>query len=121
MNKGDLYHKENPQVYDAFKKFTFQAINSGKKHLGSKMVFERIRWFTSVEARSDCFKLNNNYHAYYARKFMQEYPAYKDFFRTRKSQYDNPMNAIPSESMAELFVKGISNLFKKDRDKTSPS
>ena len=117
MNKGDLYHKENPQVYEAFKKFTFQAIRHGKKNLGSKMVFERIRWYTAVEARSDSFKLNNNYHAYYARKFMKEYPEYKGFFRTRKSQFDKPMNTTPSESMAELFLKGIGNLFKKSSDK----
>jgi hypothetical protein len=30
------------------------------------------------------FKLNNNYHAFYARSFMEIYPEHDGFFRTRR-------------------------------------
>lgn len=80
------YHRENPHIYRLFKRFALEAIDRGRKHLGAKMIFERIRWYTQVETTGDPFKINNNYHAYYARLFMRDHPDYDGFFRTRKAQ-----------------------------------
>ena len=82
------YHEANPHIYIAFKRFAFEAINAGRHYLGAGFVVERMRWETMISG-DDEFKLNNNYRAYYARLFMDEYPDNKGFFRTRKSAADN--------------------------------
>jgi hypothetical protein len=82
------YHRRNPGIYRAFCRFADEALRAGRKRLGAKMLFERIRWYTTVEARdrSDGFKLNNNYHAFYARLWLREHPEHPDFFETRKQR-----------------------------------
>lgn len=83
MFDAKLYHEQNPHIYDLFEKFAMQAIISGKKHLGAKMIVERIRWYTDVEAKNDQFKINNNMTPFYARLFEENRPQYKGFFRKR--------------------------------------
>lgn len=79
------YDAHNPEIWEMFKKFTFQAINAGRKYIGARMIIERIRWETMIRATSgDGFKINNMVQPYFARKFMRLYPQHKDIFRTRK-------------------------------------
>ena len=83
----ESFHRANPAVYRIFKKFAFEAINKGRQHLGARMIWNRIRWYTSVETcAGDGFKLNNNHSPYYARMFMRDYPQHDGFFRTRRVQ-----------------------------------
>lgn len=82
------YHQENPQIYQAFRKYTLQAIRKGHKNLSAEFIFNVIRWKTGVGVVADKYKVNNNYKAFYSRLFMNENPEYKGFFRTRKSKYD---------------------------------
>ena len=78
------YDKANPQVWDAFIRFTKEAIASGHENLSAKLVIERIRWETMIDSRSDDgFKICNNHSAYYARKFHKEFIEHAGFFRTR--------------------------------------
>ena len=92
--KCDMYKKfieydsENPDIYKMFKKFTFDVIKSGYQNCGSQMIIERIRWESIVVAKNDKFKINNDYAAFYSRKFMLEYPKYNNFFRIRSSVAD---------------------------------
>lgn len=86
--KFQAYHKVNPQIYELFKRFTFEKINKGATHLGASAVAERIRWETGVSVEGDDFKINNNYRAYYARLFMKDYPEHEGFFRLRVSKAD---------------------------------
>lgn len=84
----DQYHSDNPKIYEKLLEFAFEAKRSGISHLGIGMLYERLRWYTSVEARNDAFKLNNNYRAFYARKMMSECPELIGLFETRKSKAD---------------------------------
>lgn len=78
------YHDENPQIYDLFLKFTFQVIASGRESYSVDGITHRMRWYAEVESHDpDGFKINNNHRAYYARLFMEQYPQYDGFFRTR--------------------------------------
>lgn len=77
-----LYHKENPEIYEAFKKKALEAARKGFKHYGSKGIFELIRWETGVSG-SDGFKVNNKYTPNYARLFEKDNPYLKGFFRKR--------------------------------------
>lgn len=80
----EQYDKANPQVWDAFIRFTKEAIASGHERLSAKLVVERIRWETLIDSRSDDgFKICNNHSAYYARKFHKVFPEHEGFFRTR--------------------------------------
>ncbi len=80
------FHKDNPHVYEMFKRFTMQAIESGRTRFGARMVWERMRWYTMIEAREARFqfKLNDHYPPYYARLFMDEHPRYQGFFELRR-------------------------------------
>ena len=61
----DRYHEENPKVYEAFKRLTFQLINAGRENFSASAVVERIRWGVSIgEYGPDDFKINNNYRAF---------------------------------------------------------
>jgi hypothetical protein len=77
------WHKKNPHVWDLFVKYTFQAINAGRKHYSVNAIFERIRWHTDIETKRDALKISNNHRAYYARYFHVCYPEYDGFFRTK--------------------------------------
>ncbi len=90
LDRGNVcsYHEANPQVYAAFKRLAMQTIRKGFKHYGAGSLFEILRWKTGVTATGDCFKLNNNYRAFYARKFERDHPQFKGFFRQRKSKFD---------------------------------
>lgn len=80
----EQFDKENSKVWELFVKFAFRAINRGFKHYGAKTIFEAIRYHCDITTTGSEFKLNNNYTAYYARKFHRTYPQHDGFFETRK-------------------------------------
>ena len=80
------YHSANPSIYEALKRFALEAKRHGRRKLGIAAIFERLRWWSLVEAKSDSFKLNNNYRAFYARLLMQDETELQDFFETRKQR-----------------------------------
>lgn len=81
------YHKENPHIYQYFKRYALRSIERGFKNLSSEFIFNIIRWETPIKAGDD-FKINNNAKPFYSRLFMQEYPQYEGFFRKRQSKAD---------------------------------
>lgn len=83
------FDKANPRVWEMFVEFAVQAINAGRTVLSASLITERVRWETWITTSGDDFKINNNYRAFYARKFMKQFPIYGDCFRTRKSVADH--------------------------------
>ncbi len=81
--KFHIFHLNNPEVYALFDRFAREAIAAGRFTLSAKLIFERIRWETQVVTTDRAYKLNNNYHAYYARLWMFKNPQSKASFRTR--------------------------------------
>lgn len=77
------WDKENPIIYQLFCRFTFEAIERGHKRLSAWMIANRIRWETSVVTTGNDYKISNDFIAFYARKFMEEYPQYDGFFKTK--------------------------------------
>ena len=77
------YDKQNPQIWEAFKKYAFEAKRKGFKNYSANGIFEIIRWHTDVSA-IDNYKVGNNYRPDYARKMMDEYPEFQGFFRIRE-------------------------------------
>jgi hypothetical protein len=95
------FHAANPQVYQLFAKFSAQA-RAVRSHFGARMVWERMRWYTSIETTTaaDSYKLNNSFVAYYARLLKLSQPAvYGDFFEVRPSRSD----VTDAELMADFL------------------
>jgi len=77
------WHKKNPQVYQLFEKFTFEAINKGHRKLSAWLIVNRIRWETMVVTTGEDFKISNDFIALYARLFMHDHPQCQGFFRIK--------------------------------------
>lgn len=82
------FHAENPHVFDELLKLSRDLRSRGFRHYSIKTLFEVVRWHRSLETTGDIFKLNNNYHAYYARLLMRVDEKLDGFFRTRDSKAD---------------------------------
>jgi len=87
-SKFPKYHSENPQIYEAFKKYAKKAIEKGDKRLSADYIFHVIRWESPIGSDEKDFKVNNNYTSFYSRMFMNEYPEFKGIFNLRKSKFD---------------------------------
>ena len=99
------FTEANPDVWRLFCGFTFDLINRGFRNYSANAIFERIRWETD-QADTDgksTFKLNNNYRAYYARKFMEYWPEHEGFFRTRKQKSEFQTATDLPELTPEFF------------------
>tara|TARA_R110000796_G_scaffold199645_1_gene315782 strand:- start:301 stop:675 length:375 start_codon:yes stop_codon:yes gene_type:complete len=78
------FHNAHPDVWDMFVFFTKKAIAKEHKRYSAQAIFESIRWEVSTNSEyPHDFKINNNFVALYARRFMKMYPEYDGIFRTR--------------------------------------
>lgn len=75
------YHKANPGVWEAFKRY---ALDAARRHakIGAKAVMERVRWEAEIEQGRE-FKCGNSYTAYYARIFAIKFPNNRNLFEFR--------------------------------------
>ena len=80
-DKFNDFHRDNPGIYQLFKKFAFQLIDAGCKRLGSKQIIERIRFETAIKTQGDPdFKINNNHTCFYSRLFCNDHPEHLSKF-----------------------------------------
>lgn len=84
------FHEENPEVWEAFVRHTFQLIDVGATRYSADAVVHRIRWERDLRNQFLAFpvgksKINNDYVAHYARMFMDTFPQHSGFFRLRKA------------------------------------
>ena len=77
------WHKQNPQVWDKFKEYTLEAIDSGRAHYSHWAIVNRIRWNSEIETSGGEFKISNDYICFYARLFHAKHPEHGDFFRLK--------------------------------------
>jgi hypothetical protein len=79
------FHSEHPEVYRWVAQFTFELIHRGYQNYSIDGVLMRVRWEKDINYDTSAgFKINNNYSAFYARMFMEEFPDHEGFFRTRR-------------------------------------
>lgn len=87
------FDEDNPRVWSLFVCFAEEAILRGRNRLSTKLIIERIRWELYIETNSqDEFRINNNHTAYYARKWIEEYPLHSELFETRRVRCDRGTN-----------------------------
>jgi len=78
------WHKENPQVWEYFERFSFDVIRSGRRKISHWLIINRIRWEVYMETTGAEFKICNDYIAFYARLWKTRYPQHSDLFTTKK-------------------------------------
>lgn len=77
------YHQKNPEVWREFKRYAFEAVETGRTQYSAKLIMEKIRWDSKLEVQKvSAFKIPNEVTAYYARLFHKSFPAYKGLFKT---------------------------------------
>lgn len=106
------FHRTHPEVWDLFARFALELLRSGRKRIGAGAIWERIRWETMVNpdyADRKEFKLNNNFRAFYARRFERMYPGYEGCFEKRRQiSADREPNAAPGRCPSADSVRGES-------------
>ena len=80
----NAFHVKHPEVWRLFCRFTLEMLATGRSHYGAKAIMERVRWETDAGGRSPALKINNNFAAFYARRFARLHPDHAEFFRTRE-------------------------------------
>ena len=64
-----------------------EKINAGWRHYSARGVWHRIRWETAAPHNRDPkakYKLGDHHTPFYSRSFMEMYPQYKGFFKTKE-------------------------------------
>ena len=88
------FDKSNPTVWKLFKQFTHDYVKSQldrgipKKsiRISHWLIVARIRWESKINTvdYNSSFKINNNYTAHYARKFIKQFPKLSHLFQIRE-------------------------------------
>lgn len=81
------FHSQNPQVYEAFKRFAREAKGKVARY-SSDAILHRIRWWTAIETTDGSFKINDHWSSFYARLLMRDDPSFNGFFELRKAAAD---------------------------------
>lgn len=76
------FHAKHPEVYIALNKLAHQLVAKGETRASIKMLWEVLRWQTTLGARQG-YKLPNEHHAHYARLLMANDQALAGLFSTR--------------------------------------
>lgn len=85
------FHEANPQVYARLVALARDLVRQGRRRVGIKMLFEVLRWHhLRTVGDADGFKLNNNYHSYYARLIMHQESDLGGVFELRALAADEP-------------------------------
>jgi len=88
MKSFSNYDSEHPEIWELYKAIAFELIQSGRRKIGSKLIFEIIRWHHFVKS-NEPFKVSNNYTAHYARKFVNHFPQYAGLFNFKPLRTTN--------------------------------
>ena len=78
------FDRTNPHVWEKFVELALRAVDRGFTHYGAKTIVEIIRYHYDMRTTGERFRINNNFPAYYARKFHRLFPHLDGFFKTRR-------------------------------------
>jgi len=84
QQKFEDFDIAHPEVYTHFQDFANQIRGAGHTKYGAKTIIERIRWEIDLKSSDGEFKINNNFISRYARKLINEDPAFEGFFNLRE-------------------------------------
>jgi hypothetical protein len=77
------FHKENPHIYEEFKKLAYRMKGTGRKKYSSKMIINVLRWESDLGSTGDEFKINDKFQSIYGRLLAYQDSTFEDFFEFR--------------------------------------
>jgi len=97
MNRGqkieaafNKFDAANPAFWKAWCNRCQVAIQKRYSTYGAQKCMEEARWdWKLITVSEDDFKINNNFAAYYARKWLVLHPEHPEFFKLRASYADD--------------------------------
>jgi hypothetical protein len=75
------YDQSNKHIYELYKSIAVKMAQEGRRQIGSKYIFEAMRYDYTFNSNNDPYKVNNNFAPMYARKFVLEHPQYGNLFK----------------------------------------
>ena len=78
------FHASNPEIYAELVRLCREARAAGRRKIGIRMLWERLRWTLYIERGSDEYKLNDHMTSRYARLIQQQEPELDGIFETRE-------------------------------------
>lgn len=98
--KFKAFDAAHPEVWAAFERRALVLHGQGHRNYSGRTILEWLRWHTEHTPGSGDhqFKVNNNFHPFYTRKFLLHRPDLADFFRMR----DQPSAHEPPVERREL-------------------
>ena len=76
----EIFHRDNPGVYELFVQYAEQARGKGMKLFSAGTILDLIRWEQNVTKGNAEFKVNNDFAAPMARKLIREDSTFAGFF-----------------------------------------
>jgi hypothetical protein len=96
LAKFKQFHKDNPQIYEAFKRFSYEIKNSGRAKYSHWMIANRVRWNFDTMIKGDYdFKLSNDYITIFARLLVWNCPEFEGFFTLKKCKKNRKVWSSP--------------------------
>jgi hypothetical protein len=86
QERFEEFHRDNPHVYRRLVKLTRDLKGRGHNRIGMRMLWEVLRWQSMMRTLRDegDYKLNDHYHARYARRIMEQEPDLDGVFELRR-------------------------------------
>lgn len=91
------FHELNPHIYRNLRYLALQAVRAGRKKLGMRLLWERLRWeyfITTISDDEDDYKLNNDFPPHYSRMLMEKEPELAGVFEIRELKNDDGKKRI---------------------------
>ena len=77
------FHADNPHVADALEQLAESWFAAGNPRIGTKALWERLRWEAGVQTNAQDYRLNNNWPAFYSRVLLERRPEWSGRILTR--------------------------------------
>lgn len=85
----EVWRRQNPHIYAAFKRSALALKTAGRKRYGAKAIAEHMRYHQAMQSQGDPWKINNNFVSRMARELLAEMPEeFEGFLELRKLQRD---------------------------------
>jgi len=113
LQKWRAFDAANPKVYESFKVQAFKVHAIGFKHYSAWTILTAVRFQYDLETdrADDEFKINNDFVALYARKFLYDYPHMEGFFELRSLKTRKSSEADKGDDMKRIDKAVIGIVF----------
>jgi len=82
------YEAANPHLLPTMERIARALIADGRKRIGAKEIFERLRYDDGYRFEGEPFRLDNRFAAGFARRLLEVAPDLEQYVERRRSRFD---------------------------------